>query len=184
MSDTTVSNTNPNTNTSADRFDDLKYVGEGRVGFSDGTTMSVMEAVSFLYLERSETFSQLSRDKMSDAQDNLNKIKEARDILARMRQLKSEAGKKKANTMPDDMVQYCKDNDIKLDETGDDNKHNKGEWDVNIENMQAHLDSLTDSNQLEFLKLKSTVNKLDESITAANKAVDKNHDAIKGILSR
>ena len=182
MPDNTVSNTNTSTN--VNRFDDLKYVGEGRVSFADGTSMSVMEAVSFLYLERSETFSQLSRDKMQDAQDNLNKIKEARDMLARMRQLKSEAGKKKASTMPQDMVDYCADNDIKLDETGNDNKHNKGEWDVNIENMQAHLDSLTDSNQLEFLKLKSTVNKLDEAITAANKAVDKNHDAIKGILSR
>lgn len=181
MSDTTVSNTNTSAN--VNRFDDLKYVGEGRVSFSDGTSMSVMEAVSFLYLERSETFSQLSKDKMQDAQTNLNKIKEARTMLAKMRGLKEDAGKGTSD-MPPDMVKYCNDHKIDTDRRGNDDKHNKSEWDVNIENMQAHLDTLTDSNQLEFLKLKSVVNKLDESVTAANKAVDKNHDAIKGILSR
>ena len=180
MSDTTVSNTNsPNVN----RFDGLKYEGEGRVSFSDGTSMSVMEAVSFLFLERSETFSQLAKDKMGEAQDNLNQIKEAREMLAKMRGKKQDAGKG-TSTMSDDMVKYCSDNNIQTDRKGDDDRHDKGEWDVNIENMQAHLDSLTDSNQLQFLKLKSTINKLDESITAANKAVDKNYDAVKGILSR
>ena len=48
--------------------------------------------------------------------------------------------------------------------------------------MQSHLDKLTDSNQTQFLKLKSTVNKLDEAITAANKMMDKNYDAIKTIF--
>ena len=41
---------------------------------------------------------------------------------------------------------------------------------------------MTDSNQLEFLKLKSTVNKLDEAVSASNKMYDKNYDAIKAIF--
>ena len=181
MSDTTVSNTNPNAN--VNRFGDLKYTGEGRVSFTDGPSMSVMEAVSFLFMERSEVFSTLAKDKMQESQNNLNEIKEARAMLARMRILKQDAGKD-ASTMPDDMIEYCKQNKISTDRKGDDDIHNKGEWDVNIENMQSHLDSLTDSNQMQFLQLKSVVNKLEESVSAANKAVDKNHDAVKGILSR
>ena len=61
-------------------------------------------------------------------------------------------------------------------------KYNKDQWDVCITNMSAHIETQTDSNQLEFLKLKSTVNKLDEAVSASNKMYDKNYDAIKAIF--
>ena len=69
----------------ASQLDNLEYVGEGRVKFSNGSTMSVMEALSFLFLERAETYSQLTKDKMQETQDNLNQIKEAREMLQKAR---------------------------------------------------------------------------------------------------
>ena len=161
----------------------VTYVGEGRVSYG-GTNMSVMDAVTLLFLERSEVFSGLTKDKMNESRQNLKEIQSARKMLARMRELKAGASSKKTTTMPDDMVEYCQKNGISWDTKGDDYHHNSKEWDVNIEYMQGHLDKLTDSNQTEFLKLKSNVNKLDEAVTAANKMIEKSYDAVKNVLSR
>ena len=69
---------------------DVEYVGEGRVSYG-GETMSVMEAVSMLFIERSEVFSDLAADKIQASQAKLKEIKEARKFLQVMRTLKSNA---------------------------------------------------------------------------------------------
>ena len=49
--------------------------GEGRVSYG-GETMSVMEAVSMLFIERSEVFSDLAADKIQTSQAKLKEIKD------------------------------------------------------------------------------------------------------------
>ena len=162
----------------------ITYEGEGTVSYG-GTRMSVMDAVAMLMMQRSETFSALAKDKMQSAQGNLNEIKEARSMLSRMKALKQKAKDDDDDTtMPPDMVEYCKKNGIDWDHHGSDFLHSSDEWDVNIQYMQSHLDTLTDSNQMQFLQLKSTVNKLDEAISGANKVITQNYDGIKNIFSR
>ena len=169
---------------------DVEYVGEGRVSYG-GETMSVMEAVSMLFIERSEVFSDLAADKIQTSQAKLKQIKTAREWLQKMRTQKSNAGSDKSY-ISDEMGQWMKDNGIDRSGAGEvvtwasdgreHMKYDKDQWDVAIQNTTAHIETLTDSNQLEFLKLKSTVNKLDEAVSASNKMYDKNYDAIKAIF--
>lgn len=169
----------------------VEYVGQGRVSYH-GETMSVMEAVSLLFVERSEVFSDLAADKIKSSQAKLKEIKEAREMLQRMRKLKGEAKGGKSD-MPEDMIAWDNKNSKSRSTAGDfwdsngdgiNNrvKYDPDQWDIAIQGTSAHIESLTDSNQLEFLKLKSTVNKLDEAVSASNKMYDKNYDAIKAIF--
>ena len=168
---------------------DVEYVGEGRVSYG-GETMSVMEAVSMLFVERAEVFSDLAADKIQSSQAKLKEIKTAREFLQRMRGLKSGATGDSHTEMPQDMMKWMDKNKIVRSGDGEFGvwkgkeyvKYNKDQWDVCITNMSAHIETQTDSNQLEFLKLKSTVNKLDEAVSASNKMYDKNYDAIKAIF--
>lgn len=171
---------------SAQARSNVEYVGEGRVSYG-GETMSVMEAVSLLFIERSEVFSDLAADKIASSQAKLKEIKTAREWLQKMRAAKSDAGDGNSD-MPREMIDFTKENKIGRSGTGDFYnsgtrvRYNKDQWDVVIQNTSSHIESLTDSNQLEFLKLKSTVNKLDEAVSASNKMYDKNYDAIKAIF--
>ena len=163
----------------------VEYVGQGRVSYH-GETMSVMEAVSLLFVERSEVFSDLAADKIKSSQAKLKEIKEAREMLQRMRKLKGEA-KGGTSDMPEDMIAWDDKNGGNRSTVGDFYapgrvKYDPDQWDIMIQGTSAHIESLTDSNQLEFLKLKSTVNKLDEAVSASNKMYDKNYDAIKAIF--
>ena len=168
---------------------DVEYVGEGRVSYG-GETMSVMEAVSMLFIERSEVFSDLAADKIQASQAKLKEIKEARKFLQVMRTLKSNANTNanKNSGMPVDMQHWMDNNKIDRSqdgyfyENGTRVAYDKDQWDVAITNTSSHIETMTDSNQLEFLKLKSTVNKLDEAVSASNKMYDKNYDAIKTIF--
>ena len=165
---------------------EVEYIGEGRVSYG-GEEMSVMEAVSMLFIERSEVFSDLAADKIQSSQAKLKEIKTAREWLQKMRTAKSNAGEGSSD-MSVEMMNWMKEQDIGRSGTGEfyDSgtkvKYNKDQWDVAITNTSSHIDTLTDSNQLEFLKLKSTVNKLDEAVSASNKMYDKNYDAIKAIF--
>ena len=168
---------------------DVEYVGEGRVSYG-GETMSVMEAVSMLFIERSEVFSDLAADKIQTSQAKLKEIKEARKFLQQARGLKSVAGTDSEHTasMTEEMQHWMDNNKIDRSQTGyfyDNGTHvgyTRDQWDVAITNIGSHIETMTDSNQLEFLKLKSTVNKLDEAVSASNKMYDKNYDAIKAIF--
>ena len=166
----------------ASQLDNLEYVGEGRVKFSNGSTMSVMEALSFLFLERAETYSQLTKDKMQETQDNLNQIKEAREMLQKARDAKAQASKKHSTDAGSDFNDYCTKYGISQKDSDDNTLHHSDQWDAVIEGVQARLDSLTDSNQMKFLEVKSTANKLEESFTAANKYFDQSFETIKTIL--
>ena len=66
--------------------------------------------------------------------------------------------------------------------TNDTVAYNSDQWDVTVQALNTKITQKTDSNQLDFLQLKSNVNKLDEALSAANKMFEKSYDSVKNIL--
>ena len=148
-----------------------------------GVDMSLDDAMALLFLQRAQTMTDVATDRAQTAQAKLKDIQGARDMLARMRELKQEAAKNHNSTMPPDMKQYCEDHNISWDKKGNDDVHNKDEWDVNIQYMQDFVDKLSSDNDLFMIKLKSVINKSQEATQAADSLSTKNKEVVSSIIA-
>ena len=162
--------------------DQVVAKADGRVEYN-GVNMSVLEAVSLLFIERAQTYSTLTADQLKDAKDNLGTIKQARKYMQQVRTihqgLKNDGDIKK---IPPGLKDFCQSHGIKLPDD-DDNQYSKGEFQTVLDNLQGGLDNFQDSNQLKMLKLKSEVGHFDTSITGASKNVEKTLSTTKDIIS-
>ena len=155
---------------------------EGKVTYN-GVSMSVFEAVSMLFIERAQTYSTLTSDRLKSAQGNLKSIKQARALLGQVRELKqqidSDGGVKK---IPAGLKDFCKAHNITIP-ADDDNKYSGDEFKTVTDNLQGGLDNMQDTNQIEMLKLKTSVNNMDTSITGASKNEEKMYGTTKDIIN-
>ena len=149
-----------------------------------GVDMSLDDAIALLFMQRAQTMTDLAADRAQTAQEKLKDIQTARDMLSRMRDLKQQADH--GNTtkkMPDDMKAFCEQHKISWDKTGNDDYHNKDEWDVNIQYMQDFTDKLSSDNDLFMIKLKSVINKSQEATQAADGLMTKNKEVVSSIIA-
>ena len=58
----------------------------------------------------------------------------------------------------------------------------KEQWDIEISHLQGKMDSLSEGNQLDFIKLKSVMDKYREAIEGANSVIQKNDETLKSVL--
>ena len=172
---TSVGNVPPGTVPNQTRVTDHH---DGQVTYN-GVKMSTFEAVSLLFIERAQEFSTLTGDQLKTAKDNLGSMKQARQYMQDMRNLKDKGG---VQDIPEGMKEFCQAHDIQIPDD-DDNRYSSSEFDTAITNMQGALDNFQDTNQIEMLKLKTRVNNMDTSITGASKNQEKIHSLAKDIIS-
>ena len=156
--------------------------GVSHVARADGGRISVEEVMAMLFLRRAETLSDLASDRANQEQGKLNELNDARQMLARMTGLKQDAGKH-SSEMPADMVAFCKEHSIDTDRTGNDNKHGKDEWGINIQYLNTYIDKLSSSNDTFMIKLKSLVGKATNATEGANNVVSQRKQIMKDILT-
>ncbi len=173
---TNVSGPNPNVNT--------EVVGShsGRITYN-GVSMSVLQAVSMLFIERAQTYSSLVSDRLESAKGNLNNIQEARHFLQELRNRRSNKNEKLHN-MPEGLQKFCEEHHIAFPEdVSNDGKWSDDELDTIKDNVQGGLDNMQDTNQMEMMHLKNGTNNLDTSMTAASKVEEKAYGLSKDIVS-
>ncbi len=160
----------------------IKSTGTGGVTFG-GVPMSLDDAMTLLFMQRAQTMSDLATDRAQTAQEKLKEIQQARNYLSQMRELKGQSGDHHSSKMPQDMKDYCKAHDIEWDHTNDDDNHNKGQWDINIQYMQDFVDKLSSDNDLFMIKLKSVINKSQEALQAADSMNTKSKEVMSSIIA-
>jgi hypothetical protein len=170
------------TDTAAKQTQGVTTGGSSGVMFG-GVDMSLEDAMALLFIQRAQTMTDLASDRAQTAQDKLKDIQAARDMLGKMRGLKQTASKDGSSTMPPDMKAFCQEHHIHWDETGNDDKHDKDEWDVNIQYMQDYVDKLSSDNDLFMIKLKSVINKSQEATQAADGLMTKNKEVVSSIVA-
>ena len=155
---------------------------EGKVTYN-GVSMSVFEAVSMLFIERAQTYSTLTADRLKSAQDNLKSIKQARALLGQVRDINRRMdGDGDHTNIPPGLKEFCKEHNITIP-ADEDGIYGKQEFKTVTDNLQGGLDNMQDTNQIEMLKLKTSVNNMDTSITGASKNEEKMYGTTKDIIN-
>ena len=80
------------------------------------------------------------------------------------------------------MTQFFESRGIPKDTTGNDNKHSRAEWDVNIEHIKTHADSLNSTSQLEMIRLQSLVNSTNNSFEQASNMMQQHNNLLSKII--
>lgn len=132
------------------------------------TTLSPLEAVCLVLQNRYLALSDSTAEKTAEMQDQVNQINEANAWVDALKEAdKTDGSFTKPSGKPSDALsKWMKDNGIDPDSIGSDPDA------ATLQSLQtkftSRVDSLSSTNELKMLDLKTTVNKSQEALTAAD----------------
>ena len=93
-------------------------------------------------------------------------------MLQRCRELQNQADRSgECTNMPADVQAYMDKNGLAYDKTGNDNIHNKDEWDVAIQSLQAHQETIGTDTQTEMVYVQGFMGQYNSYTQGANSAI-------------
>jgi len=119
---------------------------------------------------------------MLEMQSKQSELAQARQLLAKMKELQNKAGDDDCTEMPADMAQWLDNHGVDYDRTGNDLRHNKNEWNINIEHLNAWIQNYNSSIELDMLQIQSLMNKRNQSLEMASNIMKKSTEAKEAIL--
>ncbi|PTX91920.1 hypothetical protein DB346_23470 [Verrucomicrobia bacterium LW23] len=134
-------------------------------GSGDFSKLSLDTIMMMVNSDRANMLDAQVRAKAAQIKAKNDLLVQANNMYAQMKDLQAQA-KNAGNglsTMPADMRKFADDNGIKTDRTGNDDLHNKDEWEINLGYMKTFIDNLTSSSQLEMTELQSIMNKFNQT---------------------
>ena len=132
------------------------------------TTLSPLEAVCLVLQNRYLALSDSTAEKTAEMQDQVNQINEANDWVNALKQADKKDGSftKPSGKPSDALSKWMKDNGVDPDDIG----HHPDA--ATLQSLQtkftSRVDSLSSTNELKMLELKTAVNKSQEALTAAD----------------
>ncbi len=152
--------------------------------------MPVDVAAFYLAIQQTDSLDKQIKDKMLGIQNKQADIAQAREYLAKMKELQANAKDKKgdcpwdkkASMMPQEMADWLDAHGVAYDRRGNDLAHNEKEWDVNIEHLNAYIQNSNSSVELDMLSIQSLMNKRNQSLEMASTIMKKSTDSKESIL--
>ena len=134
-----------------------------------GPTGSVQMMFAKLQLAQSE----ICKNQAESYMDQIESIQEEQELCAKMiedaRELQSQAKSSgKVTTMPDDMVKFFNDRGLKIQETGNDNKHDADEWDYNLKSLTNYQETVGNKTQTLMVYLQDFIGQYNSYLQGAN----------------
>ncbi len=129
--------------------------------------------------ERAELLEETLREQVQEVRSKNSKLKKANKMMGMARAAKKGSKESTKTSMPPEVVQFFKDNDIPWGKEGkqidpnQEQKLNSGQWDLAIENMKGWSESLTSSSQLDMTKLQSTSGKFNQTFEMMSQFISK-----------
>ena len=137
-----------------------------------GTCTSVNFLFAKLQMELAATAKVAARDHISQIEKANAEQKEVADMLQRCRELQNQADRSgECTNMPADVQAYMDKNGLAYDKTGNDNIHNKDEWDVAIQSLQAHQETIGTDTQTEMVYVQDFMGQYNSYTQGANSAI-------------
>lgn len=113
-----------------------------------GPNDSVQMKFAALQLAQSMLCKDAAMDYMGQIEQIQAQQKKCSEMIAKARELQNQAKKDDTTTtMPQDMIDFFNDNGLHWEETGNDYKHNKDEWDYNIQSLTNFQESISNKTQ-------------------------------------
>jgi hypothetical protein len=148
---------------------------------SDGIDLGPTGSLQFEFAKLQMALSQMAKTNamnyIEEIQNSQAEQKKVSDMLSEARKLQSEAGKG-CTTMPKAMQDYMDKNDLKYDTTGDDNIHNKDEWEVAVQSLKAKLDELGSDTQQKMVFVQDFMGQYNSYLQGANSAIQQSNQTL------
>ena len=173
-------NVTPTLNPASQQVDPSRFGTDIQISNSSHP-INVDLAVQLAFLQYNQLSNLRTQDKLDEVQNTLSQMNEARNMYNRMKQLKQQAGGG-VSTMPDDMVAYLKANGIDYDHTGNDNIHNKNEWDINMSYLDSHIQKISGMNKTQMLELNQCVEDGNTALREVSTTFAKNTEVLQSII--
>ena len=158
----------------------------GNIDLGAGGTGSLQLQFAKLQLALSEMSKTGAMNYIDQIQKSQEEQKQVAHLLQQARQLQADAAAgngnyakdKNASLMPKEMEDYMKANNLAWDKTGNDNIHNKDEWNVAIQSLQAHLDSLGTDTQQKMVFVQDFMGQYNSYLQGANSAIQQSNQTL------
>ena len=161
---------------------DITKLSDGTLSVG-GMKMSLNEAVFYVLAQRAATVSSLAEGRVSQMQDQLTAMNSAKKVLDEMKNLKNKSQDGGPQAMPEDVEKWLKTNGVTVssDSSGTvvlkgnyvAKKYDSKQWETNMNYLQTKVDSMTQDQQLQYIKLKSYVDKANDATEGASSQVSK-----------
>jgi len=149
----------------------------------DIMSMPVDVCAFYLAVVQTNSLDNQIQQKMLEMQSKQSELAQARQLLAKMKELQDKAGDDDdCSEMPADMAQWLDNHGVDYDRTGNDLWHNKNEWNINIEHLNAWIQNYNSSIELDMLQIQSLMNKRNQSLEMASNIMKKSTEAKEAIL--
>ncbi|MDR0672096.1 MAG: hypothetical protein LBF93_00235 [Zoogloeaceae bacterium] len=174
-------------------LDAARAGGASSVGVIDvnnlgGGSLQLMFAK--LQLSLAESAKNSSMGYINEIQKTQGEQKTLAAMLQQARQLQADAKDGKGNAihngksdpncsvMPDDMKQYMNDNGLAYDKAGNDDNHNKDEWEVAIASLQARMDALGTDTQQKMVYVQDFMGQYNSYLQGANSVIQQSNQTL------
>jgi hypothetical protein len=164
-----MSSTTPVSTGSVKSLDDLLATGG-----------SVQLKFAALQLKLAQTNKAKAMEYMDTMTENQKKAKECADWIAKARAKQTDAGDS-YTLMDEDMKKYFTDNGLKWESCGDDDKHDKDEWDFNIKSLTNYQETLNTGTQQQMVFLQDFMGQYNSYLTGANSAIQQANQTLLSI---
>jgi len=139
-------------------------------------SMPIDVAAFYLAISQTESLDNQIKDRLETIRAKQTEISEARDILARMKALKEQAGKGTAD-MPADMKTWLQARGIKIDA----NRKKEG-WDINMEYVNNYVKNLNSAVELDMLNIQSMMSKRGQALQMSSDIMKKSNESKDAII--
>jgi hypothetical protein len=156
--------------------------GVSGLNLSGEMNLSIMFAM--LQLEMAAEKKEQANSIISDIKAENEVLRQAREHLAKARQLQSAAGDSNVSDETAEMKAFREKYGISFDSTGGDTLHNKTEWDVNIKNLESFIESRGMDTQTKMVQLEDLMGKYNAWTQGASKTISDGNQLLQSISTR
>ncbi len=150
-----------------------------------GSSSSVQLMFAKLQLANSQLCKMNAENYLDEITKTQEKQTEIADMIEKARALQNEAETKNTTTtMPDEMVQFFKDNGLAIDQHGNgDNLHYADEWEFNIQSLTNFQKKFESSTQTQMVYLQDFISQMNSYLQGANSAIQDQSQVLSSILT-
>lgn len=139
--------------------------------------------VQLIFIQAYQLSNIMTQDKLDETKDSLALLSKAQEMYSDMKKLKKDAPNctNQASKMPDDMIQFLKDNDIKTI-GGDDDYYCQDEWDVNMSYLDSFTQKISGQNKTQMLELNQCVENGNNDLREVSTIFSKFSEMVQSII--
>ncbi len=149
-----------------------------------GSSSSVQLMFAKLQLANSQLCKLNAENYLEQITKTQEKQTEIADMIEKARALQNTAETKGGCTdMPQEMVDFFKNNGLSYDMDGNDVHHNKDEWEYNIQSLTNYQKKFESSTQTQMVYLQDFISQMNSYLQGANSAIQEQSQVLTSILT-